>query len=386
MKLALFGGSFDPPHLGHLRLTDFLLEKMALDRLVVSVANVSPFKTDAESTVSDEDRLELCRRTFTDPRVEVSDYEIRRGGVSYSVDVVRYWKEKKPKAELFFVVGEDQLLQFHRWRQYEEILSMATLVAVRREKSTPKETLEAYLKDHPEIGKRALLLDYDPLPMSSTGVRSAVAAFRDLKPMLSPAAADYVEKRGLYLPERERAMIEDVRTRLTDFRFFHTMCVAASAKTLALRFGADPGLAYVSGLLHDACKELSYEESLRMLDDRGVPLTPLERRTKKLHHQLTGAIYAKEAFGVPEDVSRAIRFHTTGREGMDLLEKVLFVADFVSDDRDYPGVEEMRRRAETSLELTMEEGLRFTIEDLARECRPIHPDTIAAYNEILLSK
>ena len=107
---------------------------------------------------------------------------------------------------------------------------------------------------------------------------------------------------------------------------------------------------------------------------------------KKTLHQTTGAVYAEKTYGVDPDIAAAIRYHTTGRAGMSLLEKILFVADFISDDRDYNGVEDMRERAKTSLEHTMEEGLRFTIEDLAKEDRPIHPGTVAVYNEILLEK
>ena len=110
----------------------------------------------------------------------------------------------------------------------------------------------------------------------------------------------------------------------------------------------------------------------------------VEKSAPKLWHAMAGARYLEKEYSFSEEIITAVRYHTTGRENMGLLEKILFIADFISADRNYNGVEDMRKRAEISLEYAMEEGLRFTIEDLARECRPIHPDTVACYNEIIV--
>ena len=178
----------------------------------------------------------------------------------------------------------------------------------------------------------------------------------------------------------------DVRGRLSDFRFYHSQCVAEEAKKLAERYGWDPALAYIAGAAHDIMKEQPREEALAFFEANGVALTPLEKRCPKLWHAMAGEIYLRQTYSLPEDILQAVRWHTTGRENMTLPEKILFVADFVSADRDYPGVEDMRVLAKQSLAAAMEEGLRFTIEELARENRPIHPDTVAAYNEIVTEK
>ena len=111
----------------------------------------------------------------------------------------------------------------------------------------------------------------------------------------------------------------------------------------------------------------------------------MEKSAPKLWHSIAGARYLKNVYGLEDEIISAVRYHTTGRENMTLGEKILFVADFISLDRSYNGVEDMRKRAEISLESAMEEGLRFTIEELAAKCLPIHPDTVACYNEILLT-
>lgn len=180
--------------------------------------------------------------------------------------------------------------------------------------------------------------------------------------------------------------LADIRGRLGDHRYRHSLCVADSARALALRYGDDPEKAYVAGLLHDVLKEQPKEEALAFFASRGVALTPVERSAPKLWHAMAGALYLEETYGLSPEQLRAVRYHTTGRENMTLPEKVLFIADFISEDRDYPGVEEMRKRAQMSLEYAMLEGLRFTIFELSERGAPIHPDTVACYNQIVLSE
>ena len=182
----------------------------------------------------------------------------------------------------------------------------------------------------------------------------------------------------------ESILLKDIRARLSDYRYEHSLQVAKSAAELAQRFGGDKELLYTAGLAHDVLKEQPKDEALAFFAARGVTLTPVERSAPKLWHAMAGAIYLKESYGFPEELVAAVRYHTTGRENMTLSEKILFVADFISADRDYPGVDDMRRRAEISLEYAMEEGLRFTIFELSEKCRPIHPDTVACYNQVVL--
>ena len=185
---------------------------------------------------------------------------------------------------------------------------------------------------------------------------------------------------------KNETLLKDIRERLSDFRYTHSLEVAESARYLAEKYGYDKEIAYTAGLAHDVLKELSRDEFLAFFEKEEILLSDVEKNAMKLWHAMAGAQYLKKAYGFSEDIITAVRYHTTGRAGMSLLEKILFIADFISLDRNYNGVEDMRKRAEISLEYAMEEGLRFTIEDLARECRPIHPDTIACYNEIVCQK
>ena len=185
--------------------------------------------------------------------------------------------------------------------------------------------------------------------------------------------------------DRNEEFINEIRKQLGDYRFIHSLNVAKSAVELAERFGADEKKAYTAGLLHDVLKDKSPEELLEFLDENGVALTDVERSNHKLYHAIAGAVYVEKVLGVTDkDIINAIRYHTTGRKSMSLLEKVIYIADFISDDRNYDGVERMREKAKISLEKAMEEGLQFSITELSERLLPIHPDSIDAYNEIVM--
>lgn len=173
-----------------------------------------------------------------------------------------------------------------------------------------------------------------------------------------------------------------LKERLTEKRYIHSLNVADSAKELAIIYGADAEKAYTAGLVHDACKDMPAGLQLSYLLENKVTLTELEINTPKLYHSICGRTFVEKEFGITdEDILNAVRYHTTGREGMSLLEKIIFIADFISAERDYNGVDIMRQKAVRSLEEAIVEGLSFTIKDLIDAGRVVHPDTIGAYNE-----
>ena len=179
---------------------------------------------------------------------------------------------------------------------------------------------------------------------------------------------------------------EILRNRLTEKRYIHSLNVADSAKELALIYGCDPEKAYTVGLVHDCCKDEPAGLQLSYILENKVELTEYEINAAKLYHAISGRIFAEKEFGITdEDMLNAIRYHTTGRKGMSLLEKVVFIADFISAERDYNGVDIMREKAKRSLDEAIVEGLGFTIKDLITRNLVIHPDTVLAFNDAIIN-
>ncbi len=181
--------------------------------------------------------------------------------------------------------------------------------------------------------------------------------------------------------ERNAEFLEILKTRLTPQRLYHSICVAEKAKQLAEIFGGDSEKSYTAGLVHDIMRYEPPEKMIEMIESDGQTLTESEKKITVTLHAVAGEVYLRKVLNVTDkDILSAVRYHTTGKEDMSLLEKIIYVADLTSDDREYPDVKEVREMAEKSLDKTCLRGLSFTIEDNARKCRPIHIDTVKAYN------
>ena len=184
--------------------------------------------------------------------------------------------------------------------------------------------------------------------------------------------------------ERNAEFFEIIKTRLTPKRLYHSICVAEKAKHLAEKFGSDAEKAYTAGLIHDLMKNESVEKMLELIESDGQTLTESEKAITVTLHAIAGEVYLRKKLNVTdEEILSAVRWHTTGKENMTLLEKIIYVADLTSDDREYPDVKEVRMMAEESLEKTCIRGLSFTIEDNARKHKPIHMDTVKAFNYLV---
>lgn len=176
-----------------------------------------------------------------------------------------------------------------------------------------------------------------------------------------------------------------LENRLDPYRFVHSLNVAECARYLAEKYGEDKDKAYLAGLLHDVLKNTSSDEQLRIIESDNLMLTPCEAANPKLWHAISGASFLKNELGIKDrDLLNAVRYHTTGRAGMSLLEKIIYIADFNSADRVYKDVDTMRALAEESLEDSMLFALKFCIARLVQTGRTIHIDSIDCYNELLI--
>lgn len=172
---------------------------------------------------------------------------------------------------------------------------------------------------------------------------------------------------------------------LSERRFIHSKNVANSAALLAKKYGEDPLKAETAGILHDITKEFNPEKQLQIIRTGGIILDDILEKTPKLYHAVSGMVYARDTLGITDEgILNAIRTHTTGAANMPLLSKIIFIADFISEERDYPDVDIMRRESEKSLEDGMRYALKYVISDLLQKGRTVHPDALSAYNEVVL--
>ncbi len=184
------------------------------------------------------------------------------------------------------------------------------------------------------------------------------------------------------LDDRE-ALLGRVRAQMHEKRYQHTLGVAESARRLADLHGADPDKAELAGYLHDYCKCWPVEKMREILIRHDMP-TELLNGEKELWHAFAGAIVIQTELGVTDpDVLQAVRYHTTGRAGMTLLEKVVCVADYIEPNRNFPGVEEIRALAQQNLDKALAAALGGTIRFLIEQRKTVYPLTLTAYNDLV---
>ena len=373
MKIGVFGGTFNPPHNGHIRLAKEAADELKLDKLLVIPSCIPPHKI-AAKLADGQERLEMCRLAFgCDPRFEVSPMELERGSRSYTVETLRELKALYPDSELYFIVGSDMLESFDKWYLWQEILSLSVLCAASRE--------EGYSPDLSRFGKlaeRIKIITLDPLEVSSTQIRNSAG---EISPeLLDPKVAAYIREHGLYDDGLNRYR-ELLRGKLNPRRLFHSECVSECAGVLAERYGASVEKARLAGLLHDVMKNAPANEQLALMPD----ITPLELLNSKVWHQISGEAFLRQnGIVTDEEILGAVRWHTTGKAGMTLLEKIIYVADFISADRDYKDVEVVRRLAYISLEHAILYTSRYTVNKMVSQDLLLHPATVECYNDMLM--
>lgn len=186
--------------------------------------------------------------------------------------------------------------------------------------------------------------------------------------------------------QRNEEFLEEIKKRLSEYRFYHSLNVADEAKRLAKKYGADEEKAFTAGLIHDIMKDTDYSVQKEIIEKYSGKMTAVELANPKIWHAVSGEAFLRHKLNVTdEEILTAVRYHTTGRAGMSLLEKVVYIADYTSAERDYPDVDVIRQKAENSLEEAMLYGLQFTINENVSAARVIHPDSIDAYNEVAVS-
>lgn len=177
-------------------------------------------------------------------------------------------------------------------------------------------------------------------------------------------------------------MKEFLKENLSEKRYVHSLNVAAAAKRLAEINGADADKCYLAGLLHDICKELPKPEQLELVKRSEFEVSEIELGAPKTHHAIAGAVFVKEKYGITDlDILSPIRWHTVGKGGMTLNEKIIYMADLISDDRSYGDIERIRKITYSDLNRGLYEAFKWMIQENLEKCRLIPQSTYDAYNE-----
>ena len=309
----------------------------------------------------------------------------RPSGV-FTADTLRILHEEHPDDELWLLMGTDMFLTFQYWYKPDEIMRYAGLCAFGR---TEKDGEELFAPQRKYLGQRfpgsriVTMTLPNLVDVSSTELRARIPK-RETDGLLAPAVLGYIYRKHLYGTnlDLKRLTLEDLRPIALSYlkakRIPHVLGTEQTAKALAEKYGADVEKARFAALLHDSTKRLSMEEQLAMCEHYHIELDELEKKALKLLHAKTGAALARDVFGADDEIYNAILWHTTGKANMTLLEKVIYLADYIEPNRDFDGVEDLRKVVWEDLDKGLEMGLAMTVEEMEQMGNPVHHNTLQA--------
>ncbi len=393
MKIGIYGGTFDPPHLGHMAAAQEVTQTLGLDKLILVPAKLPPHKKPEAVDAGADDRFAMTAILADDLGAEVDDLELRREGKSYTADTLRAFKERYPDDELWLLMGSDMFLTVQDWYEPETIFSLAKLCAFSRE----GEGDMAALRDQADrlaarFGTHAVVLALEQgAGISSTQLRQELE--RGERPAgLSERVYGYILRHKLYGVDVDLKHLSNADLRAVSYsmmrakRVRHVQGTEEESVKLAQRWGGDVELARRAAILHDCTKYYTVEQHFAVCKQYGVELDALELASEKLLHAKTGAALACHIFGEPVEVQSAIYYHTTGKGNMTVLEKILYLADYMEPTRNFPGVEKLRELAYKDLDAAVALGCEMSIAEVEEKKREVHPNTRAAYESLRKGK
>ena len=392
MKIGIYGGTFNPPHNGHITAAQAAVKRLGLEKLLLIPDKIPPHKELPTGSANEQQRYEMTvlASAKLGKLAEVTDMELRRPGKSYTSDTLRELREKYPDDELYLLMGSDMFLSFQFWHEPEAICSLAHLAAFSRLKEGEAEIFAAQKRTlEQKYGARVdIIVNENVIELSSTDVREALkdGKGKGLTPM---AVYGYIQREQLYGIHTDLTQLTPDELRpialsyLKPKRMPHVLGTEQEAVKLARMYGVDETKARVAALLHDCTKKLEMDEQLELCKEYGIELDELEQKALKLLHSRTGAELARRVFGVDDEVYDAIRWHTTGRANMTKLEKILYLADYIEPSRDFDDVEPLRKVVYEDLDKGLLLGLQMTVDEMETMGNPVHYHTLDARNYLI---
>lgn len=386
MKIGILGGTFDPIHKAHIAIAKAALKQFELDKVVIMPTPNPPHK-EKERITSNFHRANMIRLAIKElDKIEFSDFELNRKDITYTADTLSMLKELHPENSYYFIVGSDSISSFNSWYRPDVILKNATLLAVRRDDRSSAVMDSDIAEIEAKYGANVGIISMEKMHDSSSYIRTH--SYEEIKDMVTEPVYHYIVENNLYqncnvnTAWSVNKITEDLEKTLKPARFQHTLGVAQTAKEMAEIFDVNPNKAYLAGILHDCAKNFTDEQLLHICAENNVHISDTEKNSPYLLHGKAGAIIAKLKYKIEDqEVLSAVVWHTTGKEQMSDLEKIIFSADYIEPGRNkQPNLEYLRRISKTDLDLLVYNILKDTVDYLQKSGKKsIDANTINAY-------
>ena len=379
MKILLFGGAFDPPHKGHISILKKAAEYTGFDKIIVMPTGTPTHK---KGCIAPFDvRLHMAKLAFggIGDNVEISDYEGTNLKDDYTYLTLEYLKEKYDNPHIFMAIGSDSLFCLDRWKNAQQIMQSCTVLAFAREDDAEAD-IAAKETELEKIGADIRFIKAEPIEFSSSQYRKG-----------------YGEENGDFLPDSVQNVIDEydiyaqdditrwkgtakllAKLLLDEKRYIHTLNVEKLAAELGAIYSLDVEKLRVAALLHDIMKNAHYDILLHRAKQSGI-INKIEDKPKQTLHGFAAANYAAKEMDIrDEDILWAVKSHTCGRNGMQDMEKVIYLADMLCEERKFDGKDYLLGIAKENLDRAMYASLQHSLEWIKSKGNTVDTDSLDA--------
>lgn len=389
-KIGILGGTFDPFHKGHFMLAKTAYEQFALDEVWIMPNGNPPHKREIQQTPL-EIRSEMIRRAIDKvPYMVLCEHESSETSYHFTYQTLSEFQELYPEDQFYFIIGADSLWDFPTWRKPEVIAGLCTLLVACRDEAGILEIRQKIRELEERYQAKCLIMNSPKVDAASSEIRQMVSEGKDVSCYVGEEVFAYLKQQKLYgAGEKGVSMVEydlkalqkKMKEELSEDRFEHTLGVMYTAESLAMCYGADMTKAAVAGLLHDCAKCIPNTQKIKLCKKNGLEITPMEEKNPSLLHAKLGAYLAEKTYGVEDpEILSAIRWHTTGKPEMSLLDMIIYLADYIEPNRDKaPDLKKIRKLCFENIEEALYEVLEGTLGYLSKRPEMIDPMTRNSY-------
>ena len=384
MKIGVFGGSFNPPHMGHVQSVRAAVSQLHLDLLLVVPAAIPPHKKLPEKSPDAGTRYLMTSLAFEEEsNVTVSDIELKQNAICYSIETVMKIKDSYPAAAFYLLLGTDMFLSLESWKNSEELMKVITPAVFYRSEELRDHVVSHSARLYRDYGVASEIVETEVIDISSSTIRELLPV-RQGNDYLPEQVYSLIVRNRLYGVKVNWEWLRGVsHSMLNQSRIAHVAGCEDEAVKLASFWDVDVDAAREAAILHDITKKLTYDENLVILKKYNqVSDNMLDIVYEKLLHAKTGALLARHEFGSSDEVYEAIRWHTTGKAGMTELEKIIYLADYIEPNRDLDGIDQLRKLSYSDLNKAVKLGLEMAVADLLARRKTPCRETLEAIEDL----
>lgn len=381
-RIGIMGGTFNPIHYGHLIIAENACEQFDLDQVLFIPTGHTPHKKFSGKEMTYH-RCEMVRLAIKDnPHFSISLCEVEQNETCYTYKTLELLQKEYPDADLYFILGADSLDTFDSWVHPELICQRAAILAAVRDDLNEAKVDEMITELSACYHGRIYRLETPNFNVSSHTIRTRLQNGQTVRYIIPEKVEQYIQKHHLYQEMPVEVIKKHLREELKHSRYIHTLGVMDTAVHLAEKHGCDVHKAQYAGLLHDCAKCISDDEKIAICRSHDVEISDAELAQPSLLHAKCGEIFAEEKYGVTDpEILHAIRVHTTGCPAMNLLDKIIFISDYIEPNRDQaPHLKELRQMAESDLDQTLYQILDDTISYLKNTQGTFDQTTLDTYS------